>query len=179
MALSALAGCTPSIGDKCVLSTDCSIQGDRLCDTSQPDGYCTIFNCTGNLCPDEAACVMFHPNVPGCPYDDRAGLVGSRTARTFCVYRCQKDSDCRSNYVCADPRQDPWRGLILDDNQSQKVCIPPDITNSSTSSQVDNTRVCQPGEPDWGPLVDAGPDAFVAGDGGADASDGGVDAPGD
>src|SRR4051812_10031586 len=50
-----LAGCTPSIGDKCVLSTDCSTRGDRLCDTSQPDGYCTQFNCSKNGCPDDSA----------------------------------------------------------------------------------------------------------------------------
>src|SRR4051812_38010306 len=66
-----LAGCTPSIGDKCVLSTDCSTRGDRLCDTSQPDGYCTQFNCSKNGCPDDSACVLFNANVPGCGYDDR------------------------------------------------------------------------------------------------------------
>src|SRR4051794_40702327 len=53
-AFAVLAACTPSIGDKCVLSTDCSTRGDRLCDTAQPDGYCTQFNCAKNSCPDEA-----------------------------------------------------------------------------------------------------------------------------
>src|SRR5215467_3309463 len=90
--LLALAGCTPSIGDKCTLSTDCSIRGDRLCDTSQPGGYCTIFNCRGNLCPDEAACVLFNAAVQGCAYSDRAP---SRTGRTFCIAQCQSESDCR------------------------------------------------------------------------------------
>src|SRR3954452_7315627 len=45
--------CTPTIADKCVLSPDCSLQGERLCDPSQPGGYCTIFDCRANLCPDE------------------------------------------------------------------------------------------------------------------------------
>jgi hypothetical protein len=166
LALALVTGCTPSIGDKCTLSTDCSIQGDRLCDTSQPGGYCTIFNCTGNTCPVEAACVMFHPNVPGCPYDDRSGGTGARTARSFCVAQCHSNSDCRSGYVCADPRKDPWRALILDDVQTQLVCIPPDVALSSTSSGVDDTRVCQPGEPDWGPILDAGADAMIPGDAG-------------
>src|SRR3954471_3131253 len=84
-------GCTPSIGDKCVLSTDCSTRGDRLCDTSQPDGYCTQFNCAKNGCPDEAACVLFNSNVPGCGYDDRAGGYGSRVARSFCVAKCSSN----------------------------------------------------------------------------------------
>jgi hypothetical protein len=145
-------GCTPSIGDKCVLSTDCSIRGERLCDTSQPGGYCTIFNCRANLCPDEATCVMFHAAVPGCSYNDRAGGVGSRVARTFCVAHCEADGDCRAGYVCADPRKDPWRATILDDDQGKRVCIPPDLAKSSTSSQVDDVPVCKPGGPDVEPI---------------------------
>src|SRR5688572_5473529 len=75
--------CTPEIGDKCILSTDCSIRGDRLCDNSQPEGYCTIFNCAGNLCPKNAACVLFNPAVQGCGFDDRASPP--RTGRTVCM----------------------------------------------------------------------------------------------
>lgn len=117
------AGCTPQIGDKCVLSTDCSTRGDRLCDTSQPEGYCTQFNCAKNSCPDEAACVLFSSAVPGCTYDDRAGQYGSRAARSFCVAQCSSDSDCRSGYVCADPKAAPWDGLIQDDDQSKRTCL--------------------------------------------------------
>lgn len=122
-ALSSLAGCTPEIGDKCVLSTDCSTRGDRLCDTSQPDGYCTQFNCSKNSCPDEAACVLFNAAVPGCGYDDRAGGYGSRVARSFCVAKCEGDGDCRGGYVCADPRTPPWGGLIQDDDQNKRTCL--------------------------------------------------------
>ena len=42
---SVLAGCSAEIGDDCSNSTDCSSTGDRLCDTTQPGGYCTLFNC--------------------------------------------------------------------------------------------------------------------------------------
>src|SRR6516164_4737254 len=45
MASLAATGCTPKIGDKCILSTDCSQQGTLVCDTSQPAGYCTQLNC--------------------------------------------------------------------------------------------------------------------------------------
>ena len=86
LALGAVAisqACTPEIGDKCIVSTDCSVQGDRLCDTSQPDGYCTQLNCRGNDCSDEAACVLFNSAVPGCNFDDRPRPYGSRIARSF------------------------------------------------------------------------------------------------
>ena len=60
LAFTALAlGCTPSIGDECVTSLDCSQLGDRLCDASQPLGYCTIFNCEPDACPEEAICMGF------------------------------------------------------------------------------------------------------------------------
>jgi hypothetical protein len=179
-------GCTPSIGDKCVLSTDCSIRGDRLCDTAQPGGYCTIFGCRGNLCPDEAACVLFNAAVQGCGYDDRQN---SRTGRTFCMAQCHTDSDCRGGYICADPRKTPWSAVILDDDQTQKVCIvTPDTGESSvggpaTLASMPDAAVCQPAAPDLGTTgsgADAGTDAADAGadagagDAGADAADGGI-----
>ena len=52
-ALALVTGCQPKIGDACNTSTDCSTQGDRLCDTTQPGGYCTIFNCEPNTCPED------------------------------------------------------------------------------------------------------------------------------
>lgn len=153
-------GCTPSIGDKCVLSTDCSIRGDRLCDTAQPGGYCTIFNCRPNLCPDQAACVMFNAAVQGCGYDDRQK---SRTARLFCMAQCHSDSDCRDGYICADPRKTPWNAMIMDDDQTQKVCIvtpdqgPQSVGGPPTLASMPDAAVCQPGVPDEG--TDAGTDA--------------------
>lgn len=138
--MAGVAGCTPSIGDKCVLSTDCSTRGDRLCDTSQPDGYCTEFNCAQNSCPDQAACVLFNAAVPGCNYDDRSGGYGARNARAWCVAMCSKDSDCRGGYVCGDPQSAPFNGVVLDDDKSKRTCLVP--------------------PPGYG--VDAGPDAAIA-----------------
>ena len=176
-----LLGCTPSIGDKCVLSTDCSIRGDRLCDTAEPGGYCTIFNCRGNLCPDQAACVLFHAAVQGCGFDDRQQ---SRTARTFCMAQCHSDSDCRGGYICADPRQTPWTAVILDDDQTQRVCIvAPDLRESAIGGQATlvstpDAAVCQPTGPDFvtpdAGAVDAGAPDTGAADAGADAADAGV-----
>ena len=167
LAVLALAGCTPSIGDKCVLSTDCSIRGDRLCDTSQPDGYCTIFNCQGNLCPNNAACVQFYSSVPGCGFNDRN--TPSRTGQTFCMAQCNGNSDCRTGYVCADPRQQPWNALILDDNQAELVCIVPPDSNGATNASVPDAAVCQANGP-MVPPIDATPPMMTPMDASHEAS---------
>ena len=49
-------GCKPKIGEDCATSTDCSISGDRLCDVTQPGGYCTVFNCEPNTVPRPRRC---------------------------------------------------------------------------------------------------------------------------
>ena len=172
------AGCTPVIGDLCSLSTDCSISGDRLCDTSQPGGYCTVFDCRGDSCPDYAACVLFHANVQGCGYDDRAV---SRTGRTFCMAQCTSNSDCRDGYMCTDPRQPPWNALILDDVQGQLVCIvrPDDgVVGPQASVATVDAAVCSPNPPPYDasfPPPDASHDTGV--DTGRDTGlDTGIDA---
>ena len=174
-----LLGCQPSIGDKCVLSTDCSLRGERLCDTSQPGGYCTVFNCRANQCPEESACVMFQPNVPGCAYNDRAW---QRTGRNFCMVRCESDGDCRAGYVCADPRAVPWSGFILDDDQNQRVCIPPELEGGPAPDGVPGEAagageppVCRAGSVASPSEIDAGTarDADPADAGVTDAADGG------
>ena len=103
-------GCSPSIGDSCSLSTDCSIMGDRLCDTSMPDGYCTIFDCDVNGCPGDALCVEVHHD-------------STRFNRRFCLAPCSKPSDCRSGYACVDPADRD--AVIIDTNPSHtSVCLP-------------------------------------------------------
>src|SRR5438874_282901 len=102
-ALAALAvalgiGCKPKIGDGCAVSTDCSVNGDRLCDTTQPGGYCTVFNCEPGTCPaDQSVCVAFHDQVCADPRSSE------RFERTFCMRTCDDDSDCRGGqYACLD-----------------------------------------------------------------------------
>jgi hypothetical protein len=95
-----LLGCPPKIGNKCTLSTDCSQLGDRLCDTAQPDGYCTIFNCEPDNCPD-SICVGFDPTLdPTCQGVDDGRWP--RFQRTFCMKPCSSDGDCREQYHCVD-----------------------------------------------------------------------------
>jgi hypothetical protein len=98
--IASFLGCSPQIGKKCTLSTDCSQLGDRLCDTNQPDGYCTIFNCEPDQCPN-SICVAFDPLL-----DPLCSAVGDgrwpRFERTYCLASCNGDGDCRNQYQCVD-----------------------------------------------------------------------------
>lgn len=90
LALFALAGgCAPRIGDGCYNQTNCSINGDRVCDITQPGGYCTVFDCSPDTCPDDAVCVRFEPDTP-------------RLSRNVCMRRCSSGGDCRQDkgYTC-------------------------------------------------------------------------------
>lgn len=83
--------CKKVIGDGCSASTDCSATGDRQCDLSQVDGYCTLQNCDPNGCPDEALCIGFDAHAP-------------RLERRFCMAGCDVDDDCRTpEYRCVHP----------------------------------------------------------------------------
>jgi hypothetical protein len=180
VAAAGTAACTPKIGGKCTVNTDCSITNTRSCDTSQPDGYCTIFNCSPNTCPDNAACVAFQASVPGCRYDDYDSP--SRAARTLCMETCQSNSNCRDGYECADPTQQPWGGRIVDANYSRSVCIlPADFEAVEGGSPP---PVCPGGSFDAAPFCDvaeapaeAGPSSEAAAEGGR--GDAGIDAASD
>jgi hypothetical protein len=194
VALSALAACTPEIGDKCILSTDCSVRSDRVCDTSQPNGYCTQ-NCRGNSCPDKAACVLYNTSLQGCGFDDRSGPFGSRVARSFCSARCFSNADCRTEegYVCADPKLPPWNAFILDDVQDQLVClvIPSEGLEAGVDTSTRDAAVCKPTVEQPAPIdagkakmtdagaaadvvtVDAGADTGIVDSAVTDAADGG------
>lgn len=176
--LAALAfGCTPEIGDKCRVSTDCSVRGELLCDTSQPQGYCTQLNCAKNTCREEGACVLFNGALPGCAPDDRAGPTGSRVARSFCMARCNTNADCREaeGYECADPRGAPWSAVHLEDDQSIRVCLVRSLVSGVADGGVDAgadasasfqpPAICQAPTADAGAPIDAS--ASRVDDGGA------------
>jgi hypothetical protein len=125
----ALAGCQPGIGDECETSTDCSANGDRLCDITQPGGYCTIFNCEPKGqpkgCPDDSVCVAFaadRSSVPGC--EEASGA--SPFQRAFCMANCDSDEDCRKNYACMNLKTAGNDfGAVVIDKGSGKVCVFP------------------------------------------------------
>ena len=90
--------CAPQVGKSCSLSTDCSPLGDRLCDSSQPGGYCTVFACQPDTCPN-SICVAFDLTTvdPAC-----GRSLWSRFEQSYCLAPCNSDGDCRSEYECVD-----------------------------------------------------------------------------
>lgn len=74
------SGCSSKIGDSCSSNSDCG--ANRICDRSQPGGYCTTSPCERNVCPTEAICIVFE------------------NTESYCMKRCSSDSDCRRDYEC-------------------------------------------------------------------------------
>lgn len=71
-------GCGKEIGDSCVLSTDCSPNGDRICvcsncttstEGTSDEGYCTVQGCDYSTCPQESACIRFFTGEFTAPND--------------------------------------------------------------------------------------------------------------
>lgn len=140
--LGVLSGCSRKIGDPCKLSADCGISNNRQCDTAQLGGYCTQIGCTANGCPSEAACFLFGPRIRGCDYDDREA---ARTSRSFCMYSCDSDGDCRDGYLCADVTQEPWTAVLLDTREVKpKACIVPASFATAGSLNATEPAVCAP-----------------------------------
>lgn len=125
LTLLAGAGCRPEIGDECISSADCSAQGDRLCDTSQPSGYCTIFGCEPDDCPDGSVCIGFGLELdPACENVSSTDPRWPRFERTFCMAACEETTDCRDGYVCVAPSD--RRGITIDrenEDASSSVCF--------------------------------------------------------
>lgn len=90
-ALGATSACSPRIGDSCSTSINCSINGDRSCDTTQPGGACVVLDCQADQCADDAVCARFNPAEP-------------RRSVVACMRRCNSDGDCRQGdgFRCVD-----------------------------------------------------------------------------
>lgn len=139
------AGCAPKIGRNCGNSLDCSLQGSRICDRTQPGGYCTIMGCEVGTCPDEAVCVKFRPSE-------------ERLAETFCMAKCSHRSDCRGDegYHCTTAGDFGRRGdAEILGNPNQKFCaylIPraapePNMSRPDASSEPNMSSPEDGGEP--------------------------------
>jgi hypothetical protein len=109
MALACAAGCQPLIGDNCTTNIDCSEDGDRYCDRSQPNGYCTIVDCEPHSCPVEGVCVQFFEDVH---------------ARNYCMRQCEGDGDCRDAYYCTEGGIEGLSTILDDPFKHQGYCTP-------------------------------------------------------
>jgi hypothetical protein len=117
--LAVFGACGKEIGDECASAVDCSPDGDRVCDPSSVDGYCTIQGCDIDTCPGESVCVRFFTgsfsnkecdydtggldpaDVRLCSLDEICALGGRCVARSsevrFCMRTCGSDGDCRGD----------------------------------------------------------------------------------
>jgi hypothetical protein len=115
LALVFAAGCGKEIGDSCIVSSDCSPNGDRQCDISQKEGYCTVQGCDYATCPEEAACIRFFTGQfenkdcasnNDCSLDELCNLKSKCVPRSsevrYCMKTCESDGDCRDGYECRD-----------------------------------------------------------------------------
>ena len=146
LAIVAATGCQPEIGDACQTAIDCSSLGDRLCDTSQPSGYCTEFNCEPDQCTEEASCVSFNLDLdPACRTLDDARF--GRYGRTFCMFVCESNADCRAGYACVKPNTRNARVIDLETEtsnpQDTKVCL---VEGSIPSLPNESPNACLPND---------------------------------
>jgi hypothetical protein len=116
--LACVTACAPELGDSCKSATDCSIQATRICDKSQPGGYCTIANCDKGSCGSGGVCVRFRPDEP-------------RLSVSYCMRGCDSTGDCdRAAYVCRSVEQlNDERGSslrtaeVLESDADEKFCV--------------------------------------------------------
>jgi hypothetical protein len=168
----ALFACQPEVGDACSNASDCSVQGERTCDTTLPGGYCTLFGCSADSCPDEAACIGYQSLVSIAP--ECANLqMRPRLQRSACMLSCKRDGDCRSGYFCVDMAQpNPWGARLIDRSGSAKVCSPEPPPNAVGETGVCSSEPAPAHVPPPAPVQrDAGSDA-AAGSSIADAASG-------
>jgi len=144
----AASGCSKKIGDGCSTNIDCAQDGTRICDLSQPGGYCTEDGCTNDSCPSESICVRFFdqkyattscsPELP-CPTADQVCVeqgaaasppnqfcVPAASERRFCAEKCGSDGDCRGGYSCQAAGTYGSLALLKDpvEAQNAKFCSP-------------------------------------------------------
>ena len=127
-------GCKPQIGDECTVSTNCSISGDRLCDITQPGGYCTVFNCSAGTCPADSLCLNFGTSLS--PVDGCATSSGtSPYQRSFCMATCSSNGDCRGGYACKSAGQ--LGAVLAETSRSGSVCaVEPKGAPTDNSNEV-------------------------------------------
>jgi len=165
-------GCKPKIGDDCSVSTNCSSTGDRLCDITQPGGYCTTFNCEPGSCPEDSVCVNFGTKlspIAGCA----PSQANSPYKRSFCMASCGSDSDCRDGYKCLAPTD--FSAVLAEHSSGNKVCaVPPKPVPTGTSNEV-----CSGSDAGIEPGAGGGGSGGSSADGGAAGSSGDAGSAGD
>ena len=122
MMLSVSVGCGRGIGDACESSLRCSAGGTRLCDMTQPGGYCTLAACQPGNCPSDSVCVTFWQNTT----EQTASSDRNRLSTNYCMRKCDDRSDCRDDegYDCITGDQFGVEGeaTVEGGGSDQKFC---------------------------------------------------------
>ena len=108
LAAVAAAACSPGVGDSCSTNSDCGTS--RICDTSQPGGYCTVSPCRDIGCPSEAICVDFG------------------TQQSYCMQQCGPFAFCREGFECIEDFVSP---------EDPEIRYDPFCNQKSTTSKPD------------------------------------------
>lgn len=124
----ASTGCAPKLGDGCKQGIDCDVRNQRICDRTQPGGYCTIPNCKPGDCGDEGICVRFRPDEP-------------RLSSTFCMAECSSTSDCgRDAYIC---RSATWLNSNQSGNSDGAEETPDEESDAGSTAIQSRVRVAE------------------------------------
>jgi len=124
--LAGLVACGHNVGDSCRVSSDCDpTGGSRVCDVSQPGGYCLVEGCDEYSCPSDSACIRLFPTAflskpcdptalkssngtatgeTGCAPNEICLDIGQCVLRSLerreCLATCGDNGDCRGGYEC-------------------------------------------------------------------------------
>lgn len=114
-----LVACGHGIGDGCESALICSASATRLCDLTQPGGYCTLSGCQEGSCPSESVCVTFWQSSV------RGEIDRNRLSVNYCMKKCDERSDCRDDegYDCLAGKDFGFQGeASVEGNAGQKFC---------------------------------------------------------
>ncbi|MBL4686030.1 MAG: hypothetical protein JKY37_15660 [Nannocystaceae bacterium] len=147
LALLALGACKAKIGDECRRSTDCSLQGERICDlsnrvngagaqSSNGQGECTIEGCGRGTCPKEAACVRTYGSdflSVACEADREDIAIACDPETESCGEDCVQSSQPGAALVCP-PRNDC---------KPNEICLPEGLCADEITSRTSCRRECK------------------------------------
>lgn len=133
-----LVACGRGIGDGCETGLNCSASASRLCDMTQPGGYCTLAGCQRGSCPSDSVCVTFWQTTAQTEIDR------NRLSVNYCMRTCDERSDCRDDegYDCVTGKDFGYRGeaMVMGD-QKVKFCavkLPVAASSGALSVSTEN-----------------------------------------
>jgi hypothetical protein len=108
-----VGACSHEIGDSCKVAADCDPNGTRVCDLSQPGGYCTMVGCDEKSCPSSSVCIRYFPEKLIVQEAPDAG--GAPDAGHQCRAQCEDINNTPVDAGCPDGG--------TDDCQADEICL--------------------------------------------------------